>query len=106
MNRIRRFTRHIRRLFASLRGPVPLAESEQLRAELETRTHHRQTYPLTNACRANGLTESQRRRVFDEFDKLAPVIGMAEARRQCVDMASGYGARKHRADRPWSPSAA
>lgn len=96
------------RLFR-LRRPA-LSSPEIVREDIDRRARVRQTHPIANACRANGLTEAQRRQVFRHFESLGASVGLAEARAQAVNLAAQLGRRRsrHRPHTdPWTgPSAA
>lgn len=81
---------------------------ENQRADLQTRQRVRQLHPISNACRANGLTPKEQRQVFRHFESIAADAGMTEARQQAVDLAAAIARKRRPAGGrdPWQPSAA
>jgi hypothetical protein len=78
------------------------------REDIERRTRIRQTNPISAACRANGLNNRERARVFEAFESLAPQVGMAEARHQACNLAASIASHRRtrlsRPTEPWEPT--
>lgn len=96
-------------LFRSLsftRRPAAAASASD--AQDPRRAIVRQTVTISAACRANGLNNTDRAKVFDAFEELAPQVGMAEARQHACDLAASIASRRrarmNRPTEPWQPT--
>lgn len=97
-------TRLFRTLTFSRRPAAALSTADIAREDIERRTRIRQTNPISAACRANGLNNRERARVFEAFESLAPQVGMAEARHHACNLAASIAShRRSRLNRPTDP---
>lgn len=100
----------LRNIFTRLfrRNPAPLSTRDVAADEIERRARARIRAPLDAACRANGLSNDERRRVYAAFAALASTEGLAEARTHACNlaavMASQRRAKARRNADPWQPT--
>lgn len=97
-------TRLFRTVF-SRRPAAALSTRDTAPEDIERRTRVRQINPISAACRANGLNNRERARVFAAFEDLSPRVGMAEARQHACNLAASIAshrsARLNNAADPW-----
>ncbi len=103
------FRSTLTRLFRSFtRRAAALSTSDIIREDIERRARIRQTHPISNACRANGLNNRERARVFEAFETLAPQVGMADARHHACNLAASIASHRRtrmtRPSDPWQPT--
>ncbi len=100
-------TRLFRTVF-SRRPAAALSTRDTAREDIERRARVRQINPISAACRANGLNNRERARVFAAFEDLSPRVGMAEARQHACNLAASIAshrrARLSRPTDPWEPT--
>lgn len=96
------------RLFRTLSFTRRPAAAVSAETEDPRRIRLRQTVTISAACRANGLNNTDRARVFDAFEELAPQVGMAEARQHACNLAASIAShrrtRLQRPTEPWEPT--
>lgn len=97
------------RLFRSLSFTRrPAASASAADAQDPRRAQVRQALTISAACRANGLNNRERARVFEAFEEVAPQVGMAEARQHACDLAASIAShrrtRMQRPTEPWEPT--
>jgi hypothetical protein len=90
------------------RPAAALSTRDTLREDIERRTRVRQLQPISHACRANGLNNRERSRVYAAFEEMAPQVGMSEARQHACNLAASIAshrrARLSRPTDPWEPT--
>jgi hypothetical protein len=70
--------------------------AEILSADIAARQSARQRHWIEFAANGNRLTASERRAVVREFERLAPICGLAEARRMACDYAANLARHRMR----------
>lgn len=80
--------KRIRTWFNGLFGRRHQTAVEIEAASIERRQTAKHRHWIEFAANGNRLTASERRSVLREFERLAPLVGLAEARRMACDHAS------------------
>lgn len=101
-------TRLFRSLTFTRRPAAVLSSADIVRDDITRRARVRQTLPISNACRANGLNNRERARVFEAFETIAPQVGLAEARTHACNLAASIASHRRsrlsRPNEPWEPT--